>query len=86
MENRYISVREAVSERIIFLLKENGYKSVYEFAHKNGINYDTVRSVVGQQTTSGVNFATVIQIAHGFGMTIAEFTDDPIFHEDNLKF
>lgn len=38
-----------------------------------------------RETNKSVNLRTVMQIAKGLGITVAEFFDDPIFEREDLE-
>lgn len=83
METKYITICDAVSERIKQLLKER-QMSVYKLADVSDVIYNTLKAVVAKKNSS-VDFGIVAKVAGGFDMTIAEFVDSPLFDEDNLK-
>ena len=77
------TVCEAVRDRIKYFLKEkNMTQNQLELA--SGIFHGTMSGIMLNKNKS-VDFMTIIKIAGGFDMTPAEFIDDPMFHEDNIK-
>ncbi len=79
----FMTVCEAVTARIKELLAAKNI-TLYRFAENSGVRYDTLKKIVSNDNKS-VNFSSVIEIAGGFGMTIAEFVDCPLFSEENLN-
>ena len=82
METQLTS-RQAVAKRMNDLLKQRKI-TLYKFAHDVGILYDTLKKINSSDSKS-VSLDIVIQIAGGFNMSLAEFVNDPVFNEDNLK-
>jgi len=82
METQLTS-RQAVAKRMNDLLKERKI-TLYKFAQDVGILYDTLKKIKLSDSKS-VSIDIVIQIASGFNMSLAQFVDDPVFNEDNLK-
>ena len=77
------TVCEALRLRIDKLLEKTG-KTLYRLTLDAGLSHGTMMKIYGAKNSSA-NLVTVIQIAGGFDMTIAEFLDDPLFHEDGIK-
>ncbi len=46
--------------------------------------HNTMKTLMSERN-SGVNLKTVMQIIRGFGMTTAQFFDDPIFENPDLE-
>ena len=78
-----LTSRQAVSKRMNDLLKQRKI-TLYKFAHEVGILYDTLKKINSSDSKS-VSLDIVIQIAAGFNMSLAQFVDDSVFCEDNLK-
>ncbi len=74
-----MKLTEAVARRIENLLKERGLTQ-YGLSKLGGVPRQTINIVVKGQH-SQVALDTVYQIAASFGITLAEFFDDPIFDE-----
>ena len=81
---RYVTVSGAVCEKVKKLLEEKSW-SIHKLSIESSVNYSTLKKLLSNQN-NGIEFGTVIQIASGFGVTLAEFVNDPIFSEDSLKF
>ena len=56
----------------------------YRLAQLSGLPFPTVKSIM-QRRTKGVSLKTVIMLAHGLGITPAEFLDDEAFYAENLR-
>jgi transcriptional regulator with XRE-family HTH domain len=55
-----------------------------QLARRAGISEGTLASVC-RQITGGVSLSTVFALARGFDMTAAEFLDDAVFEEIEVK-
>ena len=58
--------------------------SVYRLGLEAGILPGTLSGVMHLKSKS-VGLNLLIKIAHGFGMEVWEFLDDPLFAEENLQ-
>jgi len=74
---------EAVRDRINFLLKEHNMNP-HNLTLKSGVLTGTLWGILSARNKS-VDFMTIIKLAGGFEMSLAEFVDDSLFNEDNLK-
>ena len=74
---------EAVRDRIKFLMKEKNINQ-NQLELNSGIFHGTMSGIMLAKNKS-VDLMTIIKIAGGFEMSAAEFIDDPLFNEDNLK-
>lgn len=77
-----MTFNQALAERINELLAEKGMTQ-YRLAMNSGVaaqNIDHIRRQRNQ--TNAVNL--VFQIAQGFGMTLKEFFDSPLFDIENI--
>ena len=77
-----MNIAEAITKRLNVLLKE---KSVTRYAleKKTGISRETLKSII-KGKTKGVNLKTVVLIAYGLDMSVAEFLHDDLFDYNNL--
>ena len=78
-----MTFNQALAERINELLAEKGITQ-YRLAMNSGVaaqNIDHIRRQRNQ--TNAVNL--VFQIAQGFGMTLKEFFDSPLFDIENIN-
>lgn len=73
----------AVAMRIDNLLKSRGM-SQYRLEKIIAMPHNTMRTLMSARN-KGVNLTTVMQIARGLGLTVAEFFDDPIFESEDLE-
>lgn len=73
---------EAVSKRIRKILKDKNM-SQYRLEQDAGISHGTMSCFLNGRYKS-CNLTTVVLIIRAFGMTVAEFFDDPIFESENL--
>lgn len=76
------SVNEALALRIEQLLKEKGMTR-YRLALNSGVTHSTIKNII-HNTVNDNLLSTTILIANGFGMTVSEFLDSPLFLEENL--
>ena len=76
------SVNRAVALRISELLQEKKMTQ-YRLAINCGISHSTLKNII-HETIKDNLFSTVILVAGGFGMTVSEFTNSPLFLEENL--
>ena len=77
------NVNHALALRIEELLKQKNMTR-YRLAMNSGITHSTLNNIMRESISDSL-FATVILIAGGFDMTVSEFTDSPLFLEDNLQ-
>lgn len=73
----------AVALRISNILREKNM-SQYRLEKITAIPHNTMRTLMGEKN-SGVNLKTVMLIIRGFGMTTAQFFDDPLFENPDLE-
>ena len=57
--------------------------SKYQLEKKTGISRETLKSII-KGKTKGVNLKTVVLIAYGLDMSVAEFLHDDLFDYNNL--
>ena len=77
------SVNHALALRIKELLDKK-HKTRYQLAMESGVPHSTLKNIM-HETVKDNLLSTTILIANGFGMTVSEFLDSPLFHEENLK-
>ena len=77
-----VTVNTAVSLRIKELLKQKGI-SQYRLEINSDIPHSRMDFIVKNQIKT-CTFKSVMQIAKGFGMTLAEFIDSPYFDYEKL--
>ncbi len=77
------NVNRAVALRITQLLKEKNITQ-YRLAINSGLNHSTIKNIINETVKDNM-LSTVILIADGFGMTVSQFLDSPLFLEENLN-
>ena len=77
-----MTINNALSMRIKELLKSKNM-SQYRLEQNSGLSHSQLGFILKNRNNS-VNFKTVIMLAQGFGMTILEFLDSPLFDCDKL--
>ena len=78
-----MTVNQAVAKRVANLLKARQITQ-YRLAKNAGMLHQTLDSIM-QGKNKTVTFSTVIMLARGFGITLLEFLDDPLFYYDNIE-
>ena len=78
-----MTVNHAVAQRIWQLLEEKGITQ-YRLEQNSGIQHGSMQCIMNDRNKT-VTLTTILQLAHGFGMTPSEFLDDPIFLSDSLE-
>ena len=77
------SVNRALALRIEELLGEKKMTR-YRLAMNSGVTHSTLKNII-HETIKDNLLSTTILIAGGFDMTVSEFLDSPLFHEENLN-
>ena len=77
-----MTVNDAVALRISKLLIEKNM-SQYRLEQESGIQHGSMQCIMNGRNKT-VTLSTVIMIARGFGMSLAEFLDDKIFRYEDL--
>lgn len=75
------SVNRAVALRVSQLLREKNITR-YRLAMNSGLTHSTLKNII-HETIKDNLLSTVILIASGFGMTVSEFLNSPLFLEEN---
>lgn len=78
-----INVNHALALRIQELLKQNNITR-YKLAMNSGVSHSTLKNIM-HETVKDNLLSTTILIANGFGMTVSDFLDSPLFDEQNLN-
>ena len=78
-----MTVSEAVARRISNLLKERNMTQ-YRLEKNSNIQHGTLQCIMNGRNKT-VTLSIVIMIANGFGMTVDEFLDDPLFKSEELE-
>ena len=76
-------VNHALAMRIKELLGEKKMTR-YKLALESGVSHSTLKNIM-HETVADNLLSTTILIASGFGMTVSEFLDSPLFDEQNLN-
>ena len=78
-----MKVNRAIAMRISKLLRERKM-SQYRLEMKSGVLHGTLSGIMYEKSKNvGIN--NLILIAQGFGMSIKDFFDDPLFNNENLE-
>ena len=78
-----MTVNDAVAKRIAKLLGEKNM-SQYRLEQESGIQHGSMQCIMNSRNKT-VTLTTVMMLAKGFGITLTEFLDDPIFQSDELE-
>ncbi len=77
------TVNHALVLRIQELLKEKKMTR-YRLAMESGVSHSTLKNIF-HETVQDNLLSTTILLANGFGMSVSEFLDTPLFSEENLN-
>lgn len=77
-----MNICRAVGLRISNLLKQKNI-SLYRLEQNSGILHGTMTCIMSEKNKN-ITLKTVMQLAHGFNMTLLEFLDDKLFNIDNF--
>lgn len=77
-----MKTQKAVAIRMSNLLIKNNMTQ-YALSNKSGLTKQAIANIINEKYTT-IKLDTVIKIADGFGMSLAEFIDDEIFDRNNL--
>ena len=58
--------------------------SQYRLEQESGIQHGSMQCIMNGRNKT-VTLSTVIMLAKGFGITLAEFLDDEIFYSEDLE-
>ena len=78
-----MTVCQAVAKRVRGLLAERKM-SQYRLEQASCIQHGMMNSIMSGRN-GGIELNTVMMIAKGFGMTVVEFLDDPVFSAEELE-
>jgi transcriptional regulator with XRE-family HTH domain len=82
MSKYSMTICKAVSLRVRELLQVNKF-SQYRLEQNSGVSHSAMDFIM-KNIYQTVNLKIVVQIAHGFQMTLLDFLDSPYFEYDNL--
>lgn len=77
------TVNHALALRIEELLNEKNITR-YKLAMESGVPHSTIKNIM-HETVKDNLLSTTILIANGFGISVSEFLDSPLFDEENLS-
>lgn len=78
-----MQLNEAVSKRLTELLQEN-HMTPYQLYAKSGVPKSTIGNILNC-TYPSMKLRIVHELCQGFGLSITEFFQSPLFEEDNLE-
>ena len=78
-----MKLNEAISKRLDELLTERGMTQ-YQLFMKSGVPKSTIGNVINCSYDS-VKLRIIHEMCQGMGISIVEFFQSPLFHEDNLE-
>ena len=78
-----MTVNDAVTKRIIFLLSEKKMTQ-YRLEQLSGISHGHMQWILSGKSKT-VTLSTVLRLANGFGMTVTEFLEGDAFLFGNLE-
>lgn len=77
------NINHALALRINELLEKTSMTR-YRLVLNSGVTHSTLKNIL-HETVNDNLLSTTIMIANGFGMTVSEFLDSPLFWEENLN-
>lgn len=77
-----MSICKAVGLRVSFLLNQNKM-TLYRLEQNSGILHGTMMCIMNERNKN-VTLKTIMQLAHGFDMTLLEFLNDELFNFKNF--
>ena len=78
----HLTVNDAVAKRISKLLRERDM-SQYRLEQETGIQHGSMQCIMNGRNKT-VTLSTVMLLAKGFQMSLAEFLDDDLFRSEDL--
>lgn len=78
-----MQLNEAVSKRLIELLQQNRM-TPYQLYVKSGVPKSTIGNILNC-TYPSMKLRIIHELCQGFGISITEFFQSPLFMEDNLE-
>lgn len=78
-----MQLNQAVSKRVDELLSERGMTK-YQLFMKSGVPKSSISNITNCAYES-VKLRVIHELCQGFGISITEFFDSPLFSEDNLE-
>ena len=78
-----VQLNQAVSKRMDELLAERGMTK-YQLFMKSGVPKSSISNIINCAYES-VKLRVIHELCQGFGISITEFFDSPLFSEENLE-
>ena len=78
-----MQLNEAVSKRLTELLHQN-QMTPYQLYIKSGVPKSTIGNILNRAYPS-MKLRIIHELCQGFGISITEFFNSPLFEEDNLE-
>lgn len=78
-----MQLNQAVSKRLTELLQEK-HMTPYQLYIKSGVPKSTIGNILNC-TYPSMKLRIVHELCQGFGLSITEFFQSPLFDEDNLE-
>ncbi len=78
-----MQLNDAVSKRISELLQEKNM-TAYQLYTKSGVPKSTIGNLLNC-TYPSMKLRIIHELCQGFGVSITQFFDSPLFKEDNLE-
>ena len=78
-----MTVNDAIAKRVGELLREKGMTQ-YRLEQLSGIQHGTMQCIMNGRTKT-VTLSTVLMLAKGFSISLAEFLNSDIFLWENLQ-
>ena len=78
-----MQLNEAVSKRLTELLHQN-QMTPYQLYIKSGVSKSTIGNILNRAYPS-MKLRIIHELCQGFGISITEFFNSPLFEEDNLE-
>lgn len=78
-----MTVSGAVAKRVLDLLNKNEMTQ-YRLEQEAGIQHGSMQCIMNGRNKT-VTLSTVMMLARGFGISLLEFLDDPIFTSEELE-
>jgi len=85
--SKQLTLKQAVAERIRGLLAERNLTQ-YRFEQISGITHGHLSHILYNKkggSNNSLSLTTLLIIAQGFNMTMAEFLNKPIFNYENIS-
>lgn len=78
-----MTVNDAVAKRILKLLQQKNMTQ-YRLEQESGIQHGSMQCIMNGRNKT-VTLSTVMMLAKGFHISLAEFLDDDIFSSEELE-